>query len=156
MQGEARLEDPVPVEPEAEHVPAQRGAVRSEEVRGGRQRGTLYVLHDPRQTGPHQQGPRRGDEIWIFVCQPRPAVAHRGEPLARRRGVDGVELVRIGRQVLERVGLVELERVAGLPADVHADDIEPSAVVAHASATGAAEQVEQSGPHGCRHPHVHR
>jgi hypothetical protein len=35
------------------------------------------------------------------------------------------------------VGLDELERVAGLWLDVHANDVEPCAVVAHRGTTGA-------------------
>ena len=46
--------------------------------------------------------------------------------LARRACVDGVEAA---EWIGERVGLVELERVVRLRLDVHADHIEPGAVV---------------------------
>jgi hypothetical protein len=69
--------------------------------------------------------------------------------LARWARVDGVELVAVLGQELQRASRVELERVvaADLRLKVHADHLEPGAVVAHRRAAGAAEQVEQAGPH---------
>jgi hypothetical protein len=46
----------------------------------------------------------------------------------------------------QRVSLVELERVVGLRLDVHADDIEPGALIADRAAARATEQVEETGP----------
>src|SRR6266542_137118 len=74
-----------------------------------------------------------------FLVDRPPAV-----PLAGWAGVDGVEPVERER---ERVGLVELEREAGLRLDIDADDVEPGAVVARGCATGTAEQVQEPGPH---------
>ena len=44
---------------------------------------------------------------------------------------------------LQRVPLMELERVVRLRIDVHADDLEPGTVVARGRATSPAEEVEQ-------------
>jgi hypothetical protein len=44
---------------------------------------------------------------------------------------------------LQRVGLVELERVVRLWLDIHAHHLETSPVVAHGSAAGAAEEIQQ-------------
>src|SRR5258708_21203082 len=71
--------------------------------------------------------------------------SQRGMVLAWRAGVYGIEPVERERH---RVGLHELERVAGLRRDVDAGDVEPGAVVAHGRAPGAAEQVQQPRPHG--------
>jgi hypothetical protein len=56
-------------------------------------------------------------------------------------GVDGIEAV---ERPGHRIALVKLERVPGLRVDVHADDIEPGAVVAHSRAASAAEEIEDS------------
>jgi hypothetical protein len=42
---------------------------------------------------------------------------------------------------------MELERVVRLRVDVHADDVEPGAVVADGAAAGAAEQIQEARPH---------
>src|SRR5688500_4389916 len=57
-------------------------------------------------------------------------------PRAGRAGVDNVVVVAVGEQVLDGIVLVALERVSGEPGcrRVDADDLEPSSVVAHASA----------------------
>ena len=55
-------------------------------------------------------------------------------------GSDDVELVAMLRQILKRVRLDELERVARLRRNIHADDlIEACAGVPHRSASGSAK-----------------
>jgi hypothetical protein len=63
--------------------------------------------------------------------------------------VDDVELAAeldISEHV-ERVGLVELEWVVGLRRNVHPDDVEACAVIAHRCTAGTTERVEQSRLH---------
>src|SRR5215207_3495590 len=48
------------------------------------------------------------------------------------------------KRELERVGLVELERVPGLQGDVDANDVEPGLVIAHTRPSSLTEEVEES------------
>ncbi|MGC4874972.1 hypothetical protein ACLQ26_01730 [Micromonospora sp. DT43] len=57
--------------------------------------------------------------------------------------MNGVKAVEWDR---ESVTVHELERVARLRPDVHADDLEPCHVITHGGTARAAEQVEQSRP----------
>lgn len=58
----------------------------------------------------------------------------------------GVKLVSMLTQELQRVSLVERERVSLLRRYIHARHVEARSVVAHASTTGTAEEVKQSRP----------
>jgi len=82
----------------------------------------------------------------VFMQRGRGAVR-----LARRTRVDCLELMPVLPQVLQRVPLVELERVVRLRANVHADNLEAGTVVAHRRTAGPAEQIKQSGlvAHSC-------
>jgi hypothetical protein len=56
--------------------------------------------------------------------------------------MDGIELVTMIGKIVERIRLVELERVSLLWRNVHADNVEARAVVAHAGTASAAVQIE--------------
>ena len=56
--------------------------------------------------------------------------------------MDHIELVPMGRKEFNGVALMKLKRIPRLINDVHADDVEPSAMVSHASATGSAKEVQ--------------
>jgi hypothetical protein len=58
--------------------------------------------------------------------------------------VDGVEPL---QRILQRVGLVELERVARLRVDVDPDDLESGLVVADCGPTGSTEEIKQPRAH---------
>src|SRR5947207_2344748 len=79
----------------------------------------------------------------------REALAHRRVALARRARMDRIEVAGVkirARHVfqdLERIAPHERERVVRLRLDVHADNLEACAVVAHRRAAGAAEEVEE-------------
>ena len=59
--------------------------------------------------------------------------------------MERIELGVVFQQVLQCVGLVELERVSALRVDVYPDHVESCPVVADAGAACAAEEVEESG-----------
>lgn len=84
------------------------------------------------------------DEAGVLGAGTKVAGGRDAVRLAWRRGMDGVELVGVLSQVVDRVASVELVRVARLRLDVHADDVEPGRYVAGSSATFAAEEVEKS------------
>jgi hypothetical protein len=58
--------------------------------------------------------------------------------------MDDVELMPMLSQELQRIALMELERVARLRVDVHSHYLESCPVVSHAGATSAAEEVQES------------
>lgn len=56
------------------------------------------------------------------------------------------------REPIKDIHLHELERIVRLRLDVHADDLEARAVVAHRSTAGAAEEIQQPRPHAAHFP----
>jgi hypothetical protein len=62
--------------------------------------------------------------------------------------MDCVELVAALPAELQRVRLVELERIPRLGTIINAHNFEASAMVAHARAACTAEQIEQTFCHG--------
>lgn len=108
------------------------------------QRRSGHVFHDPRQARRDEQFARLGDAIDVrFLSSTDPAYARMR--LARWTSVDRIEAG--DERAIERqaIGLDELKRVARLRLDIDADDIEAGLVIAHASAAGAAEQIEELG-----------
>jgi hypothetical protein len=86
--------------------------------------GVGHVLDHVGLAGELQQRPRGRDQVGVLVGAAECPVdgAEVEVALTRRAGVDDVELPPVSGQVAERVALVELERVARLRRDVHADE----------------------------------
>jgi hypothetical protein len=122
------LEQPVPIDLQPEHRPAEQDRLA--------QRRPDDVLDDP---GPRSVGQRRArgrDVIGILgalVSRPQRRVR-----LARRAGVDNVELPPVPPDELNRVAPVELVAgVAQLGGDVHADHVEAGQLVSARTASRA-------------------
>ena len=82
------------------------------------------------------------DEIRVAIPDAAATPPVGRERLARRASVDRVEPVQRPRH---RIAPLELKRVSGLRLDVHSDDIEPGAVIAHGRTARTAEQIKQAG-----------
>ena len=126
------------------HGQAERGAAQ-----GNRplHRSAGHVLDDPGLAAIPEKVEGGSQEIRGRYSAPLsvPQVVRAAERLARRAGMDRVE---IAQRVLQRIALVELEGVVRLRLDVHAHHVEARPVVAHRRSAGAAEQVEE--PRACR------
>ena len=96
------------------------------------------VLDDPRAVGELERDTGCGDVVGVLALHDPLSV---GEGLAGWRPVESVKLAPVLQEVLERIALVELERVVRLRVDVHANHLEPGPVVTHRSATSAAEEI---------------
>lgn len=131
-----RFKPSVAIRSHPEHGPAEHD-------RSAGQRRVLDVLDHPRLAAGDQELPRRADEVW--VCRVAAHLRDAAVPLTRRAGVDGVELVPVGCEVFERVGLNEREGEPGLRAVVHARHIEAGPVVADCTAARPAKEVQKAG-----------
>jgi hypothetical protein len=84
FDGKARLETPVPVEVESEHVTA--------EDYWATQRSAYHVLYDVWLRVERQPGAQPGNEIWMLKARARDG-RHGGESLTWRGAVDRIELM---------------------------------------------------------------
>jgi hypothetical protein len=129
---DVRLELPMSLYPEPERQTAERHELAH--------RRAGDVLDHPGTPEFGEGCASRGQQIGVLAVAVD--VVRDGVELARRTCVDGVELGAVRGQVLERVRLVELERVPRLRRHVHTHHVEADAVVAHRRAALAAVQVE--------------
>src|SRR3990167_6907277 len=99
--------------PQTEKRPAQ-----SERVQ---QRSAWNILDDIRGSYCDEAGPTRLDQSRVVLRNAFPHARSCAIRLAWRARVDHVELPPVLRQILQRIRLVELERVMLLRLDVHPD-----------------------------------
>src|SRR5574338_1153081 len=76
------------------------------------------------------EGSGGANQVRVVVRESWAACAHGAEPLARGGCVDRGEVAPVFAEVVDRVGLHEFERVAGLRVDVHTNNVEPRPVIA--------------------------
>lgn len=115
---------------------------RSATEQSARQGRIRYIFDHPYSTCRRQRFAGDIDEQRVItICQPR-EMPHPTVSLARRRRVNGVKLVPVLRQILERVRSVKFKRKVRLWHDVNTNDLESSLVVSHCRTACATEQVE--------------